>query len=355
MRTLFTFLIFIISPLFSFAQSGESYKFSLTGQADYGFLIGHHQEVQRLSTRQFPSYRVYFAHQTSGKKEWHRKYLNPEVGVGMYYSPLTNSKEVGQAYALFAFTSLPLGKNGWHNLHLRFGMGPGLITSKFNAQDNNQNVAIGTNVNLFILFELLEEIRLSKNLDLTVGIGLVHFSNSGFQKPNLGFNLPSVQLGLKYQIGTQELNQGTLTDIDSSKWDQEVIFAYGRRQTKMEMAKSNIYNLRYLATYSLTFKSKIIGSADLFFNIADNVSEDFRKVEDSFQAGIALGYALNFEQFQLMLQYGFYLYNNNPNYKNYYHRLGIRWFATEHFLLNMSLRTEWASAKNLEFGLGWRF
>jgi hypothetical protein len=355
MRTLFTFLLLVLFLNFSEAQEVESYKFALTGQADFGFLIGHHPEIERLSYRHFPSFRIYFAHQTSGEKEWHRKYLNPEVGIGFYFSPLTFSKDIGQAYALFVFTNLSLGKNAWHSLRLRFGLGPGYISSKFDPVDNNQNVAISKHFNMFILVELQKEFKLSKKADLIAGIGLVHFSNSGIQMPNLGFNLASVQLGLKYDIGKQELNQNTLTDIDTSKWEQEVVFAYGRKQNEIEKVYSNIYNLRYMATYSLTFKSKLVGSADLFFDIAENTTEDFRKVDDFFQAGVAVGYGLNFEQFELMLQFGIYVYNNNPGYRPYYHRLGVRWFATKHFIVNMSLKTEYARARNIEVGVGWRF
>jgi hypothetical protein len=164
-----------------------------------------------------------------------------------------------------------------------------------------------------------------------------------------------VQLGLKYELGHQELNKTPIVSRDSSKWNNEVVFAYGRRQSQLAKVHSNIYNLRYQGIYSLSFKSKLIASADIFVDVADYSSDDFKKVDDFFQAGVAVGYLLNFEQFQLMLQYGWYLYNNNPDYQPYYHRLGINWIVTDHFLVNMSLRSEYARARNLELGLGWRF
>jgi hypothetical protein len=337
------------------AQDKESNAFSISAQADYGFLVGHHAEMQRLSTRHFPSFRIYLAHQTSGKKLWHRYYNYPEVGIGVYFSPLTYSEELGHAVSVFAYFDRPLGNNGWKTFRIRFGFGPGYLSSKFDAKTNNQNIAIGTHWNIFLLFELQKEFRLSKNLDLRAGLGIAHFSNTSIQLPNLGLNLPSVQLALKYKIGRQDINDEEIPEPIYKVWTHEITASVGRRQSEIINAKAHVLNLRYLAIYSLTFKSALAASADLFLNKAEEFKYEYQYIDDSFQAGIAAGYVLNLEQFQFMLQWGAYLYNKNPDFAWYYHRVGFKWIASEHLLLNVSLRTEWARARNLEFGLGWRF
>ncbi len=356
MRSLFTILLFLITLFPSLIAQDESiHAFSITGQADYGFLIGHHVEMNRLSTRHFPSFRIYAAYQTKGDKLWHRYYNQPEIGIGVYYSPLTFSEELGNAISVFVFLDRPLGENFWSTVRLRFGFGPGLLTSKFDPETNNQNIAIGTNLNFFLLLEIQKEFILSRNLALNAGIGIAHFSNTGVQLPNLGLNLPSLQLGLKYKIGKQVIDNTPIPEPIYKKWTHEVSLSMGARQSRIMNLKSLVINARFISYYTLTFKSALVGSADLFFSHAQQAEYAYQYIDDSFQAGIAAGYLLNLEQFQFMLQWGFYLYNKNPDFKSYYHRVGFKWIASEHLFLNVSLKTEWARARNLELGLGWRF
>lgn len=355
MRSLFTLIfVIVVFPCLSYSQE-ETNAYSITGQADYGFLLGHHSEMNALSTRHFPSFTLYLAHQTTGKKRWHRAYNYPEVGIGIYYSPLNYNDILGSAFSVFGYFDRALGNNGWKTIRLKFGFGPGFLSTKFDAKTNNQNIAIGSNINIFVLLEIQKEFRLSSNLNLYAGIGIAHFSNTGIQMPNLGLNLPSIQIALKYKIGTQKVDSEELPPPNIKTITHQLGINIGRLQAELAKAKSTIYNIRYDAFYSFTFKSAIIGSADLFYSKVDNYTYEFETMEDFFQAGIAVGYLLNMEQLQFMLQWGFYVYNINPDYEGFYHRIGFRWIATDHIFVNVSLLTEWARARNLEFGIGWRF
>lgn len=355
MRTLFTllFLLFLYSAATS--QDKISYKYSVSATAEYGFLIGHHSEMNRLSTRHFPSFRLYLGHKTSGSKEWHRKFRYPELGVGIYYTPLMFNDQLGQAFAAFGYIDQIFGKKDRNNFSFRFGFGPGIVTSKFDPKENNQNIAIGSNLNIFVSFEFQKAFRISKYVDFKIGVNMSHFSNTGMKMPNLGINLFSGQMSLLYRIGEQTLNTEEVIFDKSNRWSQEVLLNFGRKQGSVEQATATIINTRYQAIYSFTFKSAVIGSADLFFEVYDPVKYEYQIADDLFQAGIAIGYLLDMKQIQMSLQWGFYLYNKSPDYEAYYHRLGVKWVATEHLLVNVSLRTEWARARNLELGIGWRF
>lgn len=355
MRTLFTFTILLLLFSETDAQEKESYKYSVSATAEYGFLIAHHAEMNRLSTRYFPTFRLYLGHRTTGSKEWHQKYHFPELGVGAYFSPLMFNEQLGQAYAVFGYLKQIIGKKDKNNWMFRFGLGPGLVSSKFDAVDNNQNTAIGTNLNIFVFFEFQKSFRIAKNTDLNFGINGSHFSNTGMQMPNLGINLLSGQVSLLYRIDNQKLDTDAIEAPEIKKITQEVLVLLGRKQSEIEKAKSTIINPRYQAYYRLSFKSNIVGSADMFFEVVDPYTYEFQKEDNSFQAGLAIGYLLNMEQFQVMLQWGFYLYNNSADYESFYHRLGFKWVVSDHLLVNISLRTEWARARNVEIGVGWRF
>ena len=355
MRTLFTLSLLLLFYTVGYSQERDSYKYSVSANAEYGFLIGHHSEMNRLSTRHFPTFRLYLGYKTSGKKDWQRKYRFPELGAGIYYSPLMFNDQLGQAIAAFGYLEQFFGKKDRNNFSFRFGFGPGLVTSKFDPKDNNQNIAIGSNLNIFF-FEFKKAFKLSENVDLNLGVSMSHFSNTGIQMPNLGINLFSGQLGILYRVGEQTLNtEEVIFDKTKKRWTQEVVLAFGRKQAAVERAKATIINTRYEAIYSLSFKSSLIGSADLFFELYDPIKYEYQETSDLFQAGIAAGYLLDMKQIQLSLQWGFYLYNKSSEYEAYYHRLGVKWIASDHLLVNLSLRTEWARARNMELGIGWRF
>lgn len=355
MRTLFTLSIILFLFLEGFSQDKKSYKYSITGSAQYGFLIGHHSEMNRLSTRYFPSFSVYGGLKTNGTRAWQRKFRYPELGVGLFYSPLMYNNELGQAFATYGYFLQNFGKKDYNNFAFRFGFGLGYITAKFNAQNNNQNIAIGSNVNIFVFFEFQKYFRIAKNVDINIGLGMAHFSNTGVKMPNLGINLASGQIGLKYLIGEQDVNSDAVSFSKNHRWSQSVVLSFGRRQRKIEMPTNIIINPRYELTYALSFKSSLIASADLFFEMYDNYQYEFQEGSNQNEGGITAGYVLNMTQFQFSLQWGIYVYNTNPDYPWYYHRLGFKWFATEHLLFNLSLRSEWATARNAELGLGWRF
>jgi hypothetical protein len=355
MRTLFTLLALGFFSTLSMAQSEKTYKYSINGSAEYGFLIGHHSEMNRLSTRYFPSFTIYGGYKTAGNREWQRKFNYPELGVGLFYSPLMFNDELGQAYAAYGYFLQNFGKKERGNFSLRFGFGLGYLSSKFNAIDNNQNIAIGSNVNIYVFFELQKSFRISKNIDLNIGIGMSHFSNTGVKMPNLGINLASGEIGLKYLIGEQDLNIEEVIFDDTKRWAQSVILAFGRKQSQIEMPTYTIINPRYEISYALTYKSSLIGSADLFFELYDNYQYEYQAGSNEYEGGIAAGYLLDMKQFQASLQWGAYLFRTGTDYPWYYHRLGFKWVASEHLLVNLSLRTEWARARNVELGLGWRF
>ncbi len=356
MRSLFTFILSLIIFSFSgFSQEKESYTYSVTGQSEYGYLISHHSEMHRLSVRYFPSFRLFVGHKTTGKKEWHQEANFPELGVGAFFSPLMYNQQLGQAYAIFGYFDKVYGKKERNNFHFRFGFGPGFLSSKFDAETNNQNIAIGTNVNFFFFIDLQKEFKISKAMDIKLGLGMSHFSNTGVQKPNLGINLASLQVGIKYRIGEQTIDLKTLPTREYKKWRNEVLLNFGRRQSEVAKAVATVINARYQALYSLNFRSKLVGSVDLFFDISDPTQYEFEEISNVFQVGIAAGYLLNLEQIQFMLEWGFYAYNNSNDNDTYYHRLGCMWMASEHLIVNLSLRTVWARARNVELGIGWRF
>ena len=76
---------------------------------------------------------------------------------------------------------------------------------------------------------------------------------------------------------------------------------------------------------------------------------------NNLQAGIRVGYELSVGKIGLPMEMGAYVFTKTTINGPLYHRIGVRYYANKHLIINYSLKTHWATAESLEFGLGWKF
>ncbi len=141
---------------------------------------------------------VNIAIQTAGNKEWHQTINYPQVGLALFYGYLGNNAIMGQNFAAvpnLAFNNRR-GKRFW--LQTRFGMGFAYFTKHYNAITNPTNLVIGSSINNMTFLALDGNFKLSSHFNFNVGVSTLHFSNGHYQLPNLGANIPSVNVGISY-------------------------------------------------------------------------------------------------------------------------------------------------------------
>ena len=73
------------------------------------------------------------------------------------------------------------------------------------------------------------------------------------------------------------------------------------------------------------------------------------------QAGIRLGYEIVVGKFAIPIEMGSYFYTKSTANGPFYHRVGLRCYISKHLILVYTLKTHWATAENIEFGVGYRF
>ncbi len=123
-------------------------------------------------------------------------------GIGAAYYDFANPRELGNPVAVYLFQGARIARitsrlsldYEW-NFGLSFGWKP------YDREQNSRNIMMGSKVNALLNVNFFLRWMLTRELDLTVGPTLTHFSNGNTQLPNAGLNSAGLQAGLTYNFG----------------------------------------------------------------------------------------------------------------------------------------------------------
>jgi hypothetical protein len=201
-------------------------------------------------------------------------------------------------------------------------------------------------------------VSVTPQLKPSLGLSFTHFSNGAFQKPNLGLNIPSVNVGLEYGFGKAEINQKPIPSAEKPGKRAYLLTLAGAKKERKPAENKNypVFALFFTSHKSNNLKSYWGYGADLFYD--DSKKRDLQKEEASLpsfietaQAGIHLSYLLKAGKVYYVVQPGVYVHSRYKEDGLMYHRLGTRYQLTENLLLNTTLKTHWAVADHFEIGL----
>jgi hypothetical protein len=214
------FLIFTLWLLNSQAQPTKG--ISVEANTFVGTIIRHSKRLVIPPTKNTIGAEIHASWQLSGQKEWHEWQGFPSVGASVLYLDLGEPKAIGSAigvfptidFTLLTFKNRPLPlASGQVSIKSQIGTGVAYLTRHFDQFDNPTYNAVGSSVNCMIHLKLRGEAQLTPKLKAHLGGAFTHFSNGGARLPNLGVNIPSVEMGVRW-----------LLDTDSSRCKREGVF-----------------------------------------------------------------------------------------------------------------------------------
>ncbi len=330
-----------------------------------GFLYAHHSSIAYLTQSYINGYDIKIGKSTNGEHLWEQLYRYPELGIGFYNSNLGNSDVFGNVDAIYSYINVPIIKKQKISFNYNFAIGIAYLRHCFNVSNNYNNIAIGSKVNAYLNFDLDFKLKVINRLYLINGLGFTHFSNGAVKKPNLGLNLLTYQVGLKYFLNKdrKELIHNKISKIER-KNEYSIILSGGIKGIsppggKMYPTSSISFNgYRYL-----NLKQKVGIGLDVFYDnsidmtLKMNNNGTLKDIEnkqiDLYSSGIHLSHDLVFNKVSFTTQLGYYLYSKLD--RDFYSRLGFNYKLSEKFLLNLTLKTHWGKADFIEFGIGYCF
>ena len=360
MKTPVHLLIFLLFYTQTSAQKIPGAEIGIKGQL--GFIIPHHTVMQYLVQGHAQLGEIYFEKLASGKKNWHRIYNQPEIGLALNIGNMGNTEALGYGITLIPYMKLHMIKKEKFHFNARIGTGIGYLTEHFDRLENNKNVAIGSGLNITASLQFEPEWKL-KHYDIGFGFAFLHYSNGAFKMPNLGINIPAMSFHIGYKLNNLPMN--IRTEAPAEKWKPihqwDILLSLGVKEIfPTGGAKFPVYNLSSTFRRMYSEKSNFLLGADLNYNGAHHSSIDRITVGEvsklsTVRLGFTVGYGLTMDEFMMFIQQGVYALNIHEYDGWFYHRVGGKYTLNDHYNFSFSLKTHFAKADTFELGVGYAF
>lgn len=348
--------LFVLLSSISFTQNKNEWGFEYRQKV--GFLAAHHGVMAHLAVNQAYAGEFSFFIHTKGKKQWHSACNYPTIGATFFAGSVGNDQILGKFYGTYGFIDFPFVNEKHVEFSGKLAAGLGYGTKVFDQQLNPKNVAMSTHLNAQICLGLKTTYKFHRN-KISLGIDMTHFSNGANKTPNLGINLPYASLSYARIIRTAPKDSiyhpnhapfrkwllGT-TIIGSSK----EIFPTGGKK----------YGVFALST-SLRYFTKPKVGLEVSFDIISKQAimgyrPEIQKSQwDILQMGIFTGYLLPLDRFHFVLGMGWYVKDKYRPEDAMYHRVGFRYYFDNGLNAQIVLKSHWARADYVEWGLGYTF
>jgi hypothetical protein len=369
-------LLILLFPFALFAQHDTicptAPRLFIGGSVQYGFLWSHRYNMGHLVRKHISSFEIDLNKTCPGDRCWQQSYHYPNTGIAVHVIPLGNPDELGTAIGVYPFVNFPLGnRHRKIKTNLRFGYGIGYITNPFDPIENHKNVAIGSHINACMALRLNETWQLNDKNFIELGLGMTHFSNGASKLPNLGLNIPFLNIGYHHSICRTNLCTKTTPEFQAKvahttalladpEWHINVLLVsgfndidppgghrYGVLNIHSSIMKRTAQKHRWGAGLDLMYSDalrKKLALEDVHVSVVENL-----------QPGAKVCYELVLGRLSFPIEMGAYLYTRYKLSGPVYNRFAVHYLATDHLLLNVSLKTHFARAEYFEFGMGWKF
>jgi len=362
-------LLLFFSFLFCFSlysQEEEKKYHSFEADYFYGNIVAHNPDISHLITGHPSGLFLSYNRKTFGLKEWERQYNSPDWGFSFIYQDMKETS-LGENYGLYGHYNIYFLKR-----HLLLSVGTGLTynTNPYNTDINFSNNAYGSTI-MSTTFLRLNYVNTNiwKGLGFQAGFMIVHYSNANIKAPNTSTNTIALNVGLNYQLDYENLPEYN-REKDGLEYSEKIkynfVFRSGANESDIiGLGRHPFYVFSAFADKRLNYKSSVQAGADLFiseflkdvikFNSIAYPEEGTTGDEDYKRVGLFIGHELRFNRVAFVSQIGYYVYWPYEFEKRVYLRLGLkRYFYKDKIFAAVTLKSHWAKAEAIEFGIGVR-
>jgi hypothetical protein len=328
----------------------------------YGFILAHHDEMTVFTNRHISAIEISIAKEALQNNELTSKSGFPRLGLSYLYSDLGNSEYLGYVNAMYPFADFTILKGNTASLQFRFGAGLSWFSKKFDLYNNYKNTAIGSNLNAAIAMNLNLKFKLSESLAFSAGLSFLHFSNGSTKMPNYGINVPTVNTAFLFKIRNKTIQQVQYSEAQSIIHKPEISFigmAASKEIFPINGPKYLVGNLAIDGFIPITKMFKTGLCLDVSYDASDIEvlrRENIELKNNIFiiKYGANLAQGINLGNFSFTFHVGMYLHQMNHKNGNVYDKLSFTYAINKHYLMNVTLKTHYAKADFVAFGIGYR-
>lgn len=350
-------LAFIFLSVTVLSKSQES-SFGFDAKFNHGFLLAHRPTMAHLPVEHAQALELAFFWKMNGAKNWHQAYHFPEVGFAVLSTESGNTPILGHFFGSFAFLKLRFFENDKSGFYTRIGTGIGYTNKVFDQKSDPKNNVISSHFNALINWSLFYQYSFSKNR-IRFGFDMTHFSNGATTLPNLGINLAYLNLSYGRTIRQHEKNiQANFSNKVNSEWKTSIIGIFGLEGAIV--SGDPRYKLWALSASGQKVYKHGLGwelGTDLIFKKSIDIYKPVisKPLENHFQLGVYSTYFASLNNLQIHVGMGVYVRDIFDQDGPIYHRLGFKYSCKNGLLMNLTLKSHWAKADYVEYGIGYRF
>jgi len=346
-------LFLLVFTLFT-AEALAQNSWGLEGNLRTGFLAAHRSEMAHLPQNNIIGFEGSLFYTLKDTNTWAKNYNSPIIGVTLLASASGNQRVLGKVGGVYAFSKLPFFRIKNNLFYAKVGAGLGYASKKFDRDNNPENNAISTHLNVLINSGLGWQYQFGQN-HLGFSAELTHLSNGALQVPNLGLNYCFLSLTYGRTFGESQIKKLSIDGFGKRTpflWGISSVLGF-KEMFPTNGKKYPVYGLNLVARKISSAKVGWELSLDGVYksSIMDYLPQFEKKPQDIFQVGVFAGYILSFDRFSSILGMGVYLRDIYLPEDYLYHRVGVRYHVTKNIQTGLVLKASWGRADYLEWSL----
>lgn len=335
----------------------------ITLAADHGAVYPHHSSIRYDLNSNLSGMELGLTTDTYGKSVYDRLWRFPRYGVGYLFTGLGNSEIYGKAHAAFLYIDIPfsLEEKAFRSSY-QICAGMAYLTECFDVVENPLNMAISTRLNIYVSFRLNAGFAISKQSELFMGLSLSHFSNGKFGTPNFGINTGAVKIGYRYNLLPARFSRLNSPDLPFFRLHTVELFLSGGAKTDDQLSGKLYPVSTFAGEYKYAFCRRYAAGLgiDLFYDAAlgpnkEAMGDERSTTADLFQMGIHFALYSRVNRLHVFGNLGMYTIADFYKYSRFYARIGFRYDITDKIMLSLAIKSHYAIADYLEWGVGYRF
>jgi hypothetical protein len=320
----------------------------------YGAIWAHNPPVDHLAQSHVhgASFTHFITPDTT--KKWQLLYNYPLYGYTMLWLNYNSPAVLGQSFSAIAFIQPVLFKSGHWTLAYHLGTGLVYHTKVFDKQVNPTNIMISSRVSMAMQGGLHLRQRVSKSWSFTQSIELTHFSNGAFRMPNSGINNFTASVGLSGNMPLKPKAPVQDEKLSLKRWQWSAHGSAGLIERFPTGGKKYaIWHAQLSTTYRVGQKSGLTLGGEGIWNRAIRQEIIQNNLDVPFvRAGIVAGHELYVSRVSLLTQLGVYAFNKTTIDPPIYQRYGLKYYFNPNLYGALFLKTHYARAECIEWGLG---
>ncbi len=363
------FRIFLLSFFYGLGGSLFSQSEIISGQM-YSADVNLGYNLARIETNYLFEEKMPYSFQLNWQKNnWD---TSEQLGIFGYSSFGTTflyhdfrDDELGKNFGLYAFMEYELIKPV-HSFRLSFRLSQGIAynTNPYDKTTNSKNKLFGSHwLFPFDIALYLKYPDLFGHWGLQVGWAVFHYSNGNLQSPNYGANIPSLTLGLNYNLSGKPVNVEKHFPSISKAWQYVSFLRFGINESDYyDSGQFPFFIPGFQVEKHLNFRHKINFGIELFLSyfLREQIRYEYYsvpeyhldKIYDFKRIGIFAEHEFYYQKIGINIGAGYYVYYPYAFETRFYNRLGTKFYINKHWTLLYSLKVhDFNRAEAMEFGL----